>query len=305
MKRITIGPSGIEASAIALGCMRMGALSAGEAEALVRAALDCGIDFFDHADIYADGRSEEVFAGAFDQSLRERVIIQTKCGIRRIPHAHYDFSREHILAAVEGSLRRLRTDYIDILLLHRPDALVEPEEVAEAFTRLKESGKVRCFGVSNHNPMQIELLQKYLGMPLVVNQLQLSVCHTPMIDEGLHVNMTDLPPASGGGILEYCRMKEITVQAWSPLQYGFMGGVFLGSERYPELNAVLDRLAGEKGVTSGAVAIAWILRHPANMQAVVGTTKADRLRELSRAGDVELSRAEWYEIYKAAGNRLP
>ena len=306
MKRITIGKSGIKAPAVILGCMRMGGLSGGDAARLIGTALDNGIDHFDHADIYADGRSEAVFGEVFDRSLRDRVILQTKCGINRLPHGHYDFSREHIMEAAEGSLTRLKTDYIDILLLHRPDTLMEPAEVAEAFTRLRESGKVKHFGGSNENPIQIELLQKYVKQPLVANQMQLSICHTPMIDSGLNVNMT-IPPSidHDGGLLEYCRLKDITIQAWSPFQYGFFEGVFLGSEKYPELNAVLDRVAAEKGVASSAVAIAWILRHPANMQAILGTTKDWRLDEISRAGDVELSRPEWYEIYKAAGNKLP
>ena len=306
MKRITIGKSGVTAPAVTLGCMGMGGLSREEAAALVGTALDTGIDFFDHADIYADGRSEEIFAEAFDFSLRDRVILQTKCGINRRPHTHYDFSREHILASVEGSLRRLKTDYIDILLLHRPDTLMEPAEVAEAFTRLRDSGKVKHFGVSNQGPGQIEVLQKYLDQPIAANQLRFGICHTGMIDAGLHVNMISPPSADhDGGILEYCRVREITIQAWSPFQYGAREGVFIGSEKYPELNAVLDRIGAERGVTASAVAIAWILRHPANMQAIVGTTRPDRLRDIAMAGDVTLSRPEWYEIYKAAGNTLP
>jgi len=306
MKRVTIGKSGITASAITLGCMRMGGLSREETARLLGTALDAGIDHFDHADIYADGKSEEVFGEAFDPGKREQVVIQTKCGINRKPHGHFDFSREHIVESVEGSLRRLRTEYVDMLLLHRPDTLMEPAEVAEAFTLLRDSGKVRHFGVSNQAPGQMELLQKYLGQPIVANQLQLSICHTPMIDAGFNVNMT-IPPSidHDGGVLAYCRLKEITIQAWSPFQYGFFEGVFIGSEKYPELNAVLDRIAEEKGVTSSAIAIAWILKHPANMQAIVGTTKDWRLSEISKAGDVELTRPEWYELYKAAGNRLP
>lgn len=306
MKKITIGKSGINASGVALGCMRMGGLSREEAATLVGTALDNGIDFFDHADIYAEGKSEERFGEVFDRSLRDKVIIQTKCGINKAPHKHYDFSKEHIVRSVEESLKRLKTDYINILLLHRPDTLMEPAEVAEAFSELRKSGKVRHFGVSNQRLMQIELLQKYVEQPIVANQLQLSICHTPMIDAGLNVNMTNPPSIDhDGGILEYCRIKDITIQAWSPFQYGFFEGVFIGSEKYPELNAVLDRIAEEKGVTSSAIAIAWILKHPANMQAIVGTTKDWRLNEISRAGDVVLSRPEWYEIYKAAGNRLP
>ena len=306
MKKVTIGKSGITASAVTMGCMRLGGMTREEAAALVGTALDTGIDHFDQADIYADGGSEERFGEVFDPGMRDKVIIQTKCGINRKPHGHYDFSKEHIVTSVEESLKRLKAEYVDMLLLHRPDTLMEPEEVAEAFTLLKDSGKVRHFGVSNQSPMQIELLSKYVEQPIVANQLQLSICHTPMIDAGLNANMTNPPSIDHDGrILEYCRIKDITIQAWSPLQYGFFEGVFIGSEKYPELNAVLDRIAAEKGVTSSAIAIAWILKHPANMQAIVGTSKPWRLTEISKAGDVELSRPEWYEIYKAAGNKLP
>lgn len=305
MKQILLGGK-VPASEISLGCMRISGLEPKAAENLVRTALDEGINFFDHADIYGGGRSEEVFAQAVGMcpSVRERMLIQTKCAIH---DGIYDFSKEHILRSVEGSLRRLKTDYVDFLLLHRPDTLMEPEEVAEAFDVLRRSGKVRHFGVSNQKPLQMELLNRALdGEKLLIDQLQFSVCHTGMVDSGLNVNMKNSAAQDmDGSVLEYCRLNNVTIQPWSPFQYGFFEGVFIGSDRYPELNAVLDRIAEERGVTSSAVAIAWILRHPARMQPIVGTTNAARLKEICAASRVELSRAEWYEIYKAAGNRLP
>lgn len=305
MKQILLGGK-VPASEISLGCMRISGLEPKAAENLVRTALDEGINFFDHADIYGRGRSEEVFAQAVGMcpSVREKMLIQTKCAIH---DGIYDFSKEHILRSVEGSLRRLKTDYVDFLLLHRPDTLMEPEEVAEAFDVLRRSGKVRHFGVSNQKPLQMELLNRALdGEKLLIDQLQFSVCHTGMVDSGLNVNMKNSAAQDmDGSVLEYCRLNNVTIQPWSPFQYGFFEGVFIGSDRYPELNAVLDRIAEERGVTSSAVAIAWILRHPARMQPIVGTTSAARLKEICAASRVELSRAEWYEIYKAAGNRLP
>ncbi len=305
MKQILLGGR-VPASEISLGCMRISGLEPKAAENLVRTALDEGINFFDHADIYGRGRSEEVFAQAVGMcpSVREKMLIQTKCAIH---DGIYDFSKEHILRSVEGSLRRLKTDYVDFLLLHRPDTLMEPEEVAEAFDVLRRSGKVRHFGVSNQKSLQMELLNRALdGEKLLIDQLQFSVCHTGMVDSGLNVNMKNSAAQDmDGSVLEYCRLNNVTIQPWSPFQYGFFEGVFIGSDRYPELNAVLDRIAEERGVTSSAVAIAWILRHPARMQPIVGTTNAARLKEICAASRVELSRAEWYEIYKAAGNRLP
>ena len=305
MKQILLGGK-VPASEISLGCMRISGLEPKAAENLVRTALDEGINFFDHADIYGRGRSEEVFAQAVGMcpSVREKMLIQTKCAIH---DGIYDFSKEHILRSVDGSLRRLKTDYVDFLLLHRPDTLMEPEEVAEAFDVLRRSGKVRHFGVSNQKPLQMELLNRALdGEKLLIDQLQFSVCHTGMVDSGLNVNMKNSAAQDmDGSVLEYCRLNNVTIQPWSPFQYGFFEGVFIGSDRYPELNAVLDRIAEERGVTSSAVAIAWILRHPARMQPIVGTTNAARLKEICAASRVELSRAEWYEIYKAAGNRLP
>lgn len=305
MKNIKIANGEINASEIALGCMRIADLSVKDVANLISTAFDGGINFFDHADIYSNGRAEEVFAKAFDTLgiSREKIYLQTKCGIRK---GYYDFSKEHILEAVDGSLKRLNTDYIDVLLLHRPDALVEPEEVAEAFAILHSSGKVRYFGVSNHNPMQIEFLSKYLNHKLIINQLQLSITHSGMIDQGIHVNMkVDGSTDRDGSILDYCRLKNITIQAWSPFQYGFFDGVFLNNDKFPELNKKIDEIAAAKGVSNSAIAIAWILRHPAKIQAIVGTTKSDRLKDILKASDVELTRQEWYEIYKAAGNMIP
>jgi len=299
-----LGLCGLEVPVVAVGCFRIHSVEKKDAERLVKTALSLGANFFDNADVYGDGRCEEIFAGALTGEKREDVIIQTKCGI--INGKCYDFSKSHILKAVEGSLKRLKTDYLDVLLLHRPDILVEPEEVAEAFGELKSSGKVRYFGVSNHNPLQIELLKKYVKEPLVANQLQFSIGHANMVTEGIHVNMIDDGAVNRtGGILDYCRLHDITVQPWSPFQYGFFEGVFLGNPKFAALNKKIDEAAARHGVSPITIAMAWILRHPANMQPITGTTKSDRLKECVKAAEVKLSRAEWYEIYLAAGNTLP
>lgn len=304
MKRITIGNSALTASEISLGCMRMADLSKEDANKVINTALENGIDFFDHADIYGGGKSEEVFADAIDMNatIREKMILQSKCGIRQ---GFFDFSKEHIIASVEGSLKRLKTDYLDTLLLHRPDTLFEPEEVAAAFTELEKSGKVRHFGVSNQNPGQIELLKKYVDQELIANQLQFSIMHTGMIDTGFNVNMTIDPSLDrDGGILEYSRLNNMTIQAWSPFQYGFFEGVFLDNDKFPELNKTIDKIAADKGVTNSAIAVAWIQRHPASFQTVVGTMNPGRIADIAKASDVTLSREEWYEIYRAAGNQF-
>ncbi|HNQ95311.1 MAG TPA: aldo/keto reductase [Anaerolineales bacterium] len=261
--------------------------------------------FFDHADVYAGGKCEERFSEALgmNASLREKMILQTKVGIRA---GSFDFSKGHILNAVDGSLKRLRTDHLDVALLHRPDALVEPEEVAEAFTILETSGKVKYFGVSNQNPMQIELLTKFVKQKIHFNQLQLSITNTGMIDAGINVNMQiDRSINRDGGILDYCRLKEIIIQPWSPFQYGFFEGVFLDNPKFPELNQTINALAADKGVTNTAIAIAWLLRHPARMQPILGTTNPQRVKDACQASGITLSREEWYQIYLAAGNELP
>ena len=305
MKRIPLGGEGISVPVIALGCMRIADMSLAESARLVETAMELGLNFFDHADIYGDGRSEEVFAAGLAEAgfRRDEVILQSKCGIR---DGMFDFSRDYILKSVEGILSRLKTDYLDLLLLHRPDTLMEPEEVAEAFSSLLTSGKVRHFGVSNQNPGQIELLCRSLPMPIVANQLQLSLTNTGMIDAGFNVNMRNEASVNrDGGILDYCRLNDITIQPWSPFQYGFFDGVFIGSGRYPELNSELKRIAGLQGLSPTGVAAAWLLRHPAKMQPVVGTTNPGRLKEIARSVDYRMSREDWYGLYRAAGNSLP
>lgn len=306
MKQLKLGGV-LEAPQVALGCMRITGLSLTEAQKLIGTAMEQGVNFFDHADIYAGGESERFFAQAagMNEDMREKMILQTKCSIR--PGVCFDFSKDYIVKSVDESLKRLHTDYVDTLLLHRPDTLMEPEEVAEAFTLLKASGKVRHFGVSNQNPYQIELLNKYCEDRMIINQLQLSITNCGMIDAGLNVNMTnEAGLVRDGGVLEYCRLKDISIQAWSPFQYGFFEGVFLGNtEKYPELNCVIDRIAGKYGVTNSAIAVAWISRHPAKIQTIVGTTNVNRLLEICASSEVELTREEWYEIYMAAGKQLP
>lgn len=305
MKEIMIGKDVLKAPEIILGCMRISDMEKKEAEALIRTAMDEGINMFDHADIYGGGHCEEVFAQAvgMNSSIREKMILQSKCGIRS---GFYDFSKEYILKSVDGILSRLKTDYLDVLLLHRPDTLMEPEEVAEAFQQLADSGKVKYFGVSNQNSMQIELLQKAVKQRLIINQLQLSLTNCELIDEGIHVNtQMEHGVMRDGSVLEYCRLKDITIQAWSPFQFGFFEGVFLNHPDYPELNRKIDEIAQRKGVTNSAVAVAWILRHPAKIQTIVGTTNRKRLLEICKASQVELTRKEWYELYQAAGKKLP
>ena len=305
MKKIKIANTKLEVPQIALGCMRINSKTKQEAQKFVDTALELGLNFFDHADIYGGGECERIFADVIgmNPSVREKVVLQSKCGIRK---GYFDFSKAHILEAVDGILERLRTEYLDILLLHRPDALVEPEEVAEAFDTLQKAGKVRYFGVSNEKPMQIELLKKYVRQDIVVNQLQLSIAHAGMITNGINVNMVnDSAVDRDGSVLDYCRLHDITIQPWSPFQHGFFGGVFLDNPDFPELNAKINELAEKYHVTNSAIAIAWLLRHPAKMQPVLGTISADRIRGISKAMDIELTREEWYEIYRAAGNIVP
>ncbi len=306
MRSIKLGKSDLSVPVIAVGCMRINQLDKPEAERFVQAALGEGAVFFDHADVYGDGACEEKFAEAIhmNDAVREKVILQSKCGIRK--GVAFDFSKKHILDAVDGSLKRLKTDYLDVLLLHRPDALVEPEEVAEAFAILQAGGKVRHFGVSNQNPMQIQLLQKFVKQPFVANQLQLSITNAIMISQGLHVNMLDAPAVNrDGSILDFCRLNDITIQPWSPFQYGFFEGVFLDNEKFPELNAKVDEIAAKYSVSNTTIAIAWLLRHPAKMQPVTGTMNVQRLKDCAKAAEITLTREEWYEIYLAAGNILP
>lgn len=306
MNYIKVVNSDLNASAIISGCMRFGEFSTDQMVSLLHTALDNGINFFDHADIYAGGKSEEVFGKALkaDKSLkREDMIIQSKCGIR---NGFFDFSKEHILSSVDGILSRLQLDYLDVLLLHRPDALVEPEEVAAAFDKLMADGKVRNFGVSNQNPMQMELLKKYVKQPLIFNQLQYSIPVSNMVAQGLEVNMDSNGATNrDGSVLDYCRLNDVTIQAWSPFQKANWRGCFVGDAELPELNAAIDELALKYNATPTQIATAWILRHPAKMQVIAGTTNPKRLAEIADACRIELTRQEWYKLYLAAGHILP
>ena len=306
MKTVNLGTSGLKVPCIAVGCMRINKLEPAEAEHFVHAAIDQGAYFFDHADIYGNGDCETVFAKAIhmNSTVREKVLLQSKCGIRR--GVAFDFSKDHILKSVDGSLKRLNTEYLDVLLLHRPDALVEPEEVAEAFDVLQSNGKVRHFGVSNQNPMQIKLLKRYVRQPIVANQLQLSITNATMISQGQHVNMQDdFAVNRDGSVLDYCRLHDITIQPWSPFQYGMFEGVFLGNEKFLVLNRKIDEIAAKYSVSNTTITMAWLLRHPAGMQPVTGTMNVQRLKDCVKAAEIRLTREEWYEIYLAAGNTLP
>lgn len=303
MKNIKIG--NMNASAVSLGCMRMSNLDKSQIDSIMDTALENGINFFDHADIYGGGNSEKLFGEYLKnhKGVRESIYIQTKCAIH---DGQFDFSKEHIIKSVEGSLKRLGVDYVDALLLHRPDTLMEPEEVAEAFDDLESSGKVRGFGVSNQNLMQIELLKTAVKQPLIINQLQLSVTEAGLITSGMNVNMKNAESVMhDGGLLEYSRIKCITIQAWSPFQHGFFKGSFIDNEDFPVLNSKLAEIGEKFGLTKTGVAAAWILRHPANIQLIAGTMNPNRLNEICKAADVTLSRSDWYEIYRAAGHCLP
>ena len=308
MRYITFGQDDKELSEIVLGMMRIKDKSVKEVEELVETALSVGINAFDLADIYGRGRCEELLGLVLKNrpDLREEMWIQSKCGIRIEEFTYFDFSKDYIIKSVDGILQRLKIEHLDSLLLHRPDALMESDQVAEAFDLLYKQGKVRNFGVSNQNPMMMELLKKDVKQPLAVNQLQLSAAFTPGFESGFHVNMEDSQAAMrDGSIFEYCKLHDVVIQAWSVLQFGYFKGNFVGNEKFQALNQVLDRLAFKYGVTPSTIAISWILRYPAKMQAVVGTTNPKHLREVSQAANFSLTRKEWYEIYLAAGNNLP
>lgn len=303
MKQVTLGQT--EASAVALGCMRLAGKTVPQVQTLIHTALECGITLFDHADIYGGGSCETLFGRvlAGQPGLRDRMILQSKCGIRR---GFYDFSCGHIVSSVEGILSRLQTDRLDLLLLHRPDALAEQEEFARAVQTLKAQGKVLQFGVSNMNPAQLQLLESWCGEPLVADQLQLSLMHAGMVTSGMNVNV-----GSGegilydGGVLPFCQRRGITVQAWSPLQYGMFEGCFVGNGQFPALNACLGELAQRYGVTPAAVALAWILRIPGRMQVILGTADPAHVREAAASAGVELTREDWYALYRSCSYPLP
>lgn len=306
MKKIPLGNSSQMVSPVVVGCMRLGELDRKSMNQYIHTAVENGANYFDHADIYANGKSEALFGQAIRDDLslrREDLILQSKCGIRK---GFYDLSKAYILRSVDGILNRLQTDYLDVLLLHRPDALVEPEEVASAFDELEQSGKVRHFGVSNHKPMQIELLKKYVNQPLLVNQLQFSIPVSNMVANGMEVNMeTSGSVDRDGSVLDYSRLHDMTIQAWSPFQMPNWKGCFLGSDAYPELNREIRQLAEQYGVSDTTIAAAWILRHPARMQLIAGTSSETRLKEIIAACDLALSREEWYRLYLSAGHPLP
>ena len=310
MKQIDLGKSGLVASEISLGCMRMRDLSVGEAVKVLRSATESGINFFDHADIYGAGAAEETFGKAVGELglKREDLLLQTKCGILRNsawePATGFNFSKAHIITALEGSLKRLNTDYVDLLSLHRPDTLMEPEEVAAAFDALHSAGKVRYFGVSNQTPGQMELIQRSTSHKLVANQLQFSLVHTGMVDFGLNAN-TAKAVERDGGILEYCRLKDVSIQAWSPYIYTPTKSVFIDNPDFAELNAKLAEIAEKYALTKDAIATAWILRHPAKMQVIIGSMNPERITQVAKATNITLTHQEWYDLYLAAGNKLP
>ncbi len=301
----TIQINGTEVSVIGVGSMRIAGMNREQADSFVRNALNHEINFFDLADIYGGGRSEQVLGEviAADPSIREKMYIQSKCGIRQ---GYFDFSKEHILSSVDGILERLKTDHLDSLLLHRPDVLMELDEVQDAFDELEQSGKVLTFGVSNQNPVLMDYMQSGLRQKLAINQVQLSCAHTVMIDALLNVDMhNEAGIERDGGVIPYSIKNGIALQAWSPLQMGYFEGVFLGNEKYAELNAKLEEIASKYGVDSDTIAYAWILRLPGKMQVITGTTNNERINHAAAAADITLTRSEWYDIYRAAGNKLP
>ena len=305
MKYFEFGCTKKQVPVITLGCMRMDDLSVKQVEKVIDTSLENGINFFDHADIYGDGECEKLFGKAIKQSKIDRgsLFIQSKCCIR---DGLYDFSRDYILKSVDGILSRLGTDRLDSLLLHRPDTLMDLDEVQEAFSKLYDEGKVLSFGVSNMNRFQLELLQSGISFPIVADQMQMSLAHTPLVDEGINVNtMFSGSVTRNSGTLEYCRLKGIVLQTWSPLQKGFFEGVFLGDPEYEELNKVLSKLADKYNVTADAIAYAWLLRIPAKMQVIIGTMNPKHIASAAKAADFTLMREEWYELYRAAGNELP
>lgn len=308
MKKYIIPDTDLELSAISLGAMRYAGKSVEEIEDLFLKAIDLGINIIDHADIYRnmDGIfSENVFGEVVKKhpEIRKKLIIQSKCGIC---NGYYDFSKEHIIASINQSLERMNIDYLDILLLHRPDALMDPKEVGEAFEELEKDGKVRYFGVSNMNPGQIELLQKHCKQKLLFNQVQFSIVEANMLDTDFNVNMSNNPSIDhSGGLLNYCRLNDITIQAWSPLQINLFDGLFIGSEKYPELNNLLNKLSAKYNVSPQGIAFSWILRHPAHIIPIAGTTSIANLVDLAKASEITLTKTEWYDLYKSVGRMFP
>ena len=307
MKMIKLGNTDLEVPVIGLGCMRLTELERWDIPKYIWHCISLGVNFFDHADVYREGECERLFGESLKEIgiPRDQVILQSKCGI--VPRVMYDSSYENIIRSVDGTLQRLGTDYLDVLLLHRPDALVEPEEVARAFDELKSSGKVRYFGVSNTTPMEMELLKKYMKQPLVLNQLQFSLEQSQLVDQAIYLNnkTTDMSFARDDSVLDYCRLHDITIQAWSPLQHGMISGSFIDNPDFPEINAALAASAEAHGLSKAAIAMAWILRHPAKMQAIAGTMNPQHMAEIAAGTDFKMSREEWYKIYLGSGKFLP
>ncbi len=308
MQKVNIANGPENVSRLILGCMRMPALSVEAAANMIQTAYDLGINFIDHATCYGDGEAETRFgdAIALTNVKREDLIIQSKCGLR-FDKQIFDWRKSNIIESVDGILKRLKMEYLDVLLLHRPDLLYDPEQIAEAFDELEAAGKVRHFGVSNTMPMQMELLKKYVKQPLKINQLQLSLEQSQLIDQDLYMNnkTTDMSIMRDGGALDYCRLNDITIQAWSPLQHGMFQGMFIDNPEFPEMNKVLGELANQYGVTKAAIAIAWILRHPAKMQVIAGTMNPVHLTEMAEACKIDLTHEDWYKLYLSSGKFLP
>lgn len=304
MKKVQI-KDGMYASAISVGCMRNAGFSPKELNHFIHTALEHEVNFYDHADIYADGEAEIRFGQALrlTPGLRDKILLQSKCGIC---NGYYDLSKQHILECVDRSLQRLQVERLDLLLLHRPDALFEPDEIAEAFDTLEKNGKVGAFGVSNFNASQMKLLQKKLKQRLFINQLQFGIMHSEPIDAGIYAN-TSQPGAvdRDGAIFDYARMENLTIQVWSPLQYGTFSGCFVGHSGFKELNGVLEELAQKYHTVPSSIALAWIMRYPAKMQILCGTTSEQKLVQSCEATEIELTREEWYRLYRAAGHNLP
>lgn len=308
MQTINIANGPEHVSRLILGCMRMPALSTEDAAKMIQTAYDLEINYIDHATCYGDGEAEKRFGDAIHLTgvKRENLIIQSKCGIRSDKQI-FDWRKSNIIESVDGILQRLKMEYLDVLLLHRPDLLYDPEQIAEAFDELEIKGKVRHFGVSNTMPMQIELLKKYVKQPLKINQLQLSLEQSQLIDQDLYMNnkTTEMSVMRDGGALDYCRLNDITIQAWSPLQHGMFRGMFIDNPDFPEMNRVLCEIAEQYGVTKAAIAIAWILRHPAKMQVIAGTMNPVHLTEMAEACKINLTHEEWYRLYLSSGKYLP
>ncbi|MDJ0753342.1 MAG: aldo/keto reductase [Ardenticatenaceae bacterium] len=324
MKTYKIPHTDLEVSRLVYGTMHMGGTwdktpptdeVKSRAVELINTAIDLGINHIDLADIYTLGKSDIVVGHALQQSpgLRAKLVLQQKCGIivgadpDFGPPGRYDFSYDHIVGSVETSLKRLHTDHFDILALHRPDALIEHEEVARAFDDLHRSGKVRYFGVSNHSAAQIELLKKHVDQPLVVNQLELSLLHHYLISDGLTANMTVTPYANVSGLLDYCRLNDIVIQAWSSVAGGrLFNPPSNAPDHVKKAAALIAQLAEKHQTTKEAVAVGWLLRHPAGIQPILGTLNSERLKHTCAADDLNLSRREWYELLEAArGDSVP